>query len=99
MTRNWIAPIWGSSLRPSCSLTASIDVGPVRSRCETTTGGGPPDLERRLPPPPPDCAHVVIGGHLPLFDRAGPRALATFHLWLCGGGMHGHFLRTFYPPA
>jgi hypothetical protein len=72
----------GSSLRPSCSLTASIDVGPVRSRCETTTGGGPPDLERRLPPPPPDCAHVVIGGHIVLMNRRTNVVLDIFHLEL-----------------
>lgn len=30
----------------------------------------PQDLEHRLTPPPPDCAHVLIGGHIVLLNRA-----------------------------
>jgi hypothetical protein len=29
----------------------------------------PVDLERRLPPPPPECAHVLVGGHIVLFNQ------------------------------
>jgi hypothetical protein len=29
----------------------------------------PADLERRLPPPPPECAHVLVGGHIVLFNQ------------------------------
>lgn len=29
----------------------------------------PEDLERELPPPPPECEHVIIGGHIVLWNR------------------------------
>jgi hypothetical protein len=40
----------------------------------------PPDLERMLPPPPPNYAHVVIGGHLVLLNRANFQIADVFHL-------------------
>jgi hypothetical protein len=29
----------------------------------------PREVERMLPPPPPDCANVLIGGHIVLFNK------------------------------
>jgi hypothetical protein len=40
----------------------------------------PPDLERMLPPPAPNYAHVVIGGHLVLLNRANFQIADVFHL-------------------
>jgi hypothetical protein len=42
----------------------------------------PPDLERILPPPPPHCAHVFIGGHLVLLNRANFQIVDIFHFEL-----------------
>lgn len=39
----------------------------------------PQDLERMLPPPPPNYAHVVIGGHLILLNRANFQIADVFH--------------------
>ena len=38
-----------------------------------------PDLERMLPPPPPNYAHVVVGGHLILMNRANFQMAEIFH--------------------
>lgn len=40
----------------------------------------PDDLERELPPPPPDCEHVIIGGHLVLWNRRTNIVVDIFHL-------------------
>jgi Ni/Co efflux regulator RcnB len=42
----------------------------------------PPDLERQLPPPPPDCAHVLIGGHVVLMNRANFQVVDILHFEL-----------------
>jgi hypothetical protein len=42
----------------------------------------PPELERQLPPPPPDCAHMVIGGHIVLVNRANFQVMDVFHFEL-----------------
>jgi hypothetical protein len=42
----------------------------------------PPELERQLPPPPPDCAHMVIGGHIVLVNRANFQVVDVFHFEL-----------------
>jgi Ni/Co efflux regulator RcnB len=42
----------------------------------------PEELERRLPPPPPDCAHVIIGGHIVLLNRANFQVVDVFHFEL-----------------
>jgi Ni/Co efflux regulator RcnB len=39
----------------------------------------PEEIERRLPPPPVGCAHVVIGGHVVLVNRASYVVLDIFH--------------------
>lgn len=39
----------------------------------------PVELERTLPPPPPNYAHVVIGGHLVLLNRANFQIADVFH--------------------
>lgn len=41
----------------------------------------PEELERRLPPPP-DCAHVLIGGHVVLLNRANFQIVDVFHFEL-----------------
>ncbi len=40
----------------------------------------PHELEVMLPPPPPNYAHVVIGGHLVLMNRANFQIADVFHL-------------------
>jgi hypothetical protein len=42
----------------------------------------PQDLERRLPPPPPDCAHVLIGGHIVLLNRANFQVVDVLNIQL-----------------
>jgi len=42
----------------------------------------PEDLERQLPPPPPQCAHVLIGGHVVLLNRANFQIVDVFHFEL-----------------
>ncbi|HXZ42128.1 MAG TPA: hypothetical protein VEG68_15390 [Terriglobales bacterium] len=42
----------------------------------------PEDLEHRLPPPPPDCAHVLIGGHIVLLNRANFQVVDVLHFEL-----------------
>jgi|SRR5579859_1446473 len=39
----------------------------------------PAELERTLPPPPPNYAHVIIGGHLVLLNRASFQIADVFH--------------------
>lgn len=39
----------------------------------------PIELERTLPPPPPNYAHVIIGGHLVLLNRANFQIADVFH--------------------
>jgi Ni/Co efflux regulator RcnB len=39
----------------------------------------PEELERRLPPPPPDCAHILVGGHIVLFNRRTNVVVDIFH--------------------
>lgn len=39
----------------------------------------PVELERELPPPPRDCEHVVIGGHIVLWNRHTNIVLDIFH--------------------
>ena len=39
----------------------------------------PETLERELPPPPPDCEHVIIGGHLVLWNRRTNTVVDIFH--------------------
>jgi len=42
----------------------------------------PPEMEHQLPPPPPDCAHVLIGGHVVLLNRANFQIVDVFHFEL-----------------
>jgi hypothetical protein len=42
----------------------------------------PEELERQLPPPPPDCAHVLVGGHVVLLNRANFQIVDVFHFEL-----------------
>jgi len=42
----------------------------------------PQELERQLPPPPPQCAHMLIGGHVVLLNRANFQIVDVFHFEL-----------------
>lgn len=42
----------------------------------------PDDLERRLPPPPPDCRHVLVGGHVVLFNARTNVVVDLLHIEL-----------------
>jgi hypothetical protein len=42
----------------------------------------PPELEQHLPPPPPNCAHVLVGGHVILLNRANFQIVDVFHFEL-----------------
>jgi hypothetical protein len=40
----------------------------------------PRELEEMLPPPPPNYVHVVVGGHLVMYNRATLQIGDVFHL-------------------
>ena len=42
----------------------------------------PRDLERYLPPPPPNCSHVLIGGHIVLWNQKTNVVVDFLHLEL-----------------
>jgi hypothetical protein len=39
----------------------------------------PRELEMTLPPPPPNYAHVLVGGHIVLLNRANFQIADVFH--------------------
>jgi hypothetical protein len=39
----------------------------------------PREIEHMLPPPPPDCAHVIIGGHIVLFNQRTNIVVDLYH--------------------
>ena len=71
-------------LPPTCkerSLTAWIGkaAGATRNASPRIAEACPREIEHMLPPPPPDCANVLIGDHIVLFNRKTSIVVDIFH--------------------